>query len=189
MACAPCRKCVQLTDRVYLWHTVPTNYRLPDPRARVNAVATPCFSIHNVYVYTQTLYIDMVLVCAFSYMSGWRNLQRERKGVSGGKDRAGRERRGHEVVRGRWAPPPTEGKGARKGQGSVARGQQAPPASDSNPPSRCHAPPLPPPVYTVTATLSFDVVMFCRGCNNNNNNNNNVFPARPLSFTSDGRPG
>ena len=42
---------------------------------------------------------------------------------------------GHWVVRGRWAPPPTEGKGSGKGQGQ-GQGQQAPPASDSNPPGR-----------------------------------------------------
>ena len=42
-----------------------------------------------------------------------------------------------------WAPPPTEGNGPSKGQGEVARGQQAPPAADSNT-TRRHANPNPP---------------------------------------------
>ena len=48
---------------------------------------------------------------------------------------------GHKVVRGRWAPPPTEGKGPREGQRYVARGQWAPPAADSNTTGRLARPP------------------------------------------------
>ena len=31
LVCTTCRKCVQLASHVYLWHTVPTNYRLQEP--------------------------------------------------------------------------------------------------------------------------------------------------------------
>ena len=50
----------------------------------------------------------------------WHNLPRERKGKEGGKGRQAEG--GHKVGRGRWAPPPTDGKSSRKGQGQVARG-------------------------------------------------------------------
>ena len=47
-------------------------------------------------------------------------------------------------MRGRWVPPPTEGKASRKGQGYVARGQWALPAAGSNT-ARRHA--TPPPLF------------------------------------------
>ena len=79
----------------------------------------------------------------------WHDLPRERKGVWGGKDRARPVDQGHWVVRSQWALIPTEGKGSRKGQGEVWRGQQALPASDSNPhKASCqtpHPPSDPPP--------------------------------------------
>ena len=36
-------RCLPLAGRVYLWHTVSTDYRPPDRCARVNAVAALCF--------------------------------------------------------------------------------------------------------------------------------------------------
>ena len=46
-------------------------------------------------------------------------------------------------MRGRWAPPPMEGKGPREGQ-RMAIGHQAPPSADENNTKRRHAkPPLP----------------------------------------------
>ena len=65
-----------------------------------------------------------------------RKVQRE--GL--GKEEEG----GHEVVRGRWAPPPMEGKGPREGQ-RLAISQLALPAADENNTPRRHATPTPAP--------------------------------------------
>ena len=53
------------------------------------------------------------------------------------------EEEGHRVVRGRWAPPPVEGKGPREGQRMVI-GQQVPLAADENKTPWRHAKPPPP---------------------------------------------
>ena len=53
------------------------------------------------------------------------------------------EEKGHRVVRGQWAPPPTEGKGPREGQ-RMAIGQKVPPAADENSTPWRHAKPLHP---------------------------------------------
>ena len=68
-------------------------------------------------------------------------------------------RGGHNEVRGRWAPPPPEEKGSRKGQGQVARGQQAPPATDSNT-SRRHANPPPPPAPPPTKQRAYLALVY-----------------------------
>ena len=47
----------------------------------------------------------------------WHSLPREKKGEQGGRDRARPGERGHEGVGGRWASPPADGEGSRKGQG------------------------------------------------------------------------
>ena len=65
--CTTCQQCPQVARHIYLLCTVSTNYRQPDPCAWVNAVVTLCFRIRNVYVYTQTPYIDMVLVYTYTY--------------------------------------------------------------------------------------------------------------------------
>ena len=69
--------------------------------------------------------------------SVWTRRRAVRQGQSGGSGGTPSQRE-REGVRGRWAPPPAEGEGLRRGQGHGVRGQQAPPAADRNP-SRRHA--------------------------------------------------
>ena len=63
---------------------------------------------------------------------------KERKVAREGRGKE--EEEGHEVVTGRWAPPPLEGKGPRNSQLMVI-GQWAPPVADENNTPRQHAKP------------------------------------------------